>query len=314
MMSSFYLDQTSQKQSVGAMALGSFDGVHLGHRALLVEAMGVSQKKGLKSAALCFSPNPKSYFASEEKPFFQIYSLTQNVDEVLSLGIDAVYIKKFDNSCSQMKADGFLDFVFEKVQFEDLVVGFDFKFGKDRSGDHQSLKAWCVKNSVDLHIVNEQSKDEKKISSTHIKKLLQSAKLEEVKALLGRDHYYRGEVRSDQGLGQKIGFPTLNVVLALETAIAHGVYISVLESGGNTYFGLSNIGTRPTVSQTAPNLVLETHILDSTDVQVGPGDKVKVKLKKFIRPEKKFANIEELKSQIAQDVALAQGQATHYNQ
>jgi len=308
-MSLFYLDQTSQKQSVGALALGSFDGVHIGHRALLEKSIQISRKKGLGSSALCFSPNPKRYFASENSPFLQIYSLEQNLQEVIALGVEAVFIKEFDEACSQMTAEAFLNFVFDKVKFEDLVVGFDFKFGKDRSGDHESLNRWCVKNSVALHIVKEKTQNAQKISSTRIKKLLKAERVEEAAALLGRDHYYRGQVRSDQGLGKQIGFPTLNLVLDLETAIAHGVYTSVLEFNKKTYFGLSNIGTRPTVSKQALNLVLETHILNSNDVQISSGDDVKVELKKFLRPEQKFASIEDLKAQIARDVAIAKSLA-----
>lgn len=306
-MSPFYIDSTSEQQSVGALALGSFDGVHLGHQELLKRALELSRLGGLRSAALSFSPNPKSFFSTPTKPFFQIYDPHQNFTEMLSCGIDSVFIKNFDDECSRMSADEFLNFVFARLKFTHLVVGFDFRLGKDRRGGQRNLHDWCDQNKVELCVVRAQEKFGEKISSTKIKKLLLAGEVGKASDLIGRPHFYQGEVRSDQGLGTKIGFPTLNIELGLNTAIAHGVYTSVLSLNEKMYFGLSNIGMRPTVFESAPHLVLETHILDPQNVEVGPGDLVKVEIKRFMRPEKKFVSIAELKSQIEADVATARG-------
>jgi riboflavin kinase/FMN adenylyltransferase len=311
-MSSFYLDTTIEKQSVGALALGSFDGVHLGHLELLHKSVQISKNLGLRAAALSFSPSPKRYFSNLKNPFLQIYCLDQNIHEIENSGIEAVFIKKFDEDCSLMSAESFLEFVFSKVHFHSLVVGFDFKFGKGRSGGHQKLQDWCDKNKIELYIVAAKRQDNEKISSTRIKNHLIKGEVEKAADLLGRGHSYIGKVRSDQGLGKKIGFPTLNIPLILDTAIAHGVYVSILKSKNKTYFGLSNIGVRPTVFQTASSLVLETHILSSENVEVASGDIVDVQLKKFLRAEQKFASIEQLKDQISKDIVAAQSLASLY--
>jgi len=305
-MSSNILDTTTEKQSVGALALGSFDGVHRGHIELLKKACSIAKNTGTKAATLSFSPNPKDFFSKPEKPFKQIYSLEQNLKEIKSAGIDVTFIKNFDEECSQMSAFEFLDFVFSKVDFKNLVVGFDFKLGKDRSGGQKNLQDWCAKNKIQLYVVSAELENNKKISSTLIKSHLLKGEIEKAVALLGRGHSYHGKVRSDQGLGKKIGFPTLNIPLNLNTAISHGVYVSILRSGEKTYFGLSNVGVRPTVFESASNLVLETHILSSENVKIVSGDTIAVELKNFLRAEQKFANIDELKAQIALDIVTAQ--------
>jgi len=308
-MSSLYLDKACEKQSVGPLALGSFDGVHLGHSALLEKAVEIAKTARSKSSVLTFSPNPKEFFSTPQKPYSQIYSFEQNVEEIKNAGVDEVFIKKFDEDCSKMTADEFLNFVFFKVKFSDLVVGFDFKFGKDRSGNHQNLKKWCDKNEVKLHIVKAQKDSVGKISSTRIKKKLLKGDIEKASKLLGRPHRYLGRICSDQGLGKKIGFPTLNIKLDLSTAIAYGVYASLIKSGKRHYRGISNIGLRPTVFKSAANLVLETHVLGSNNVLIKAGDLVEIELHNFIRSEKKFANIEQLKLQISQDIATAKSLA-----
>jgi len=298
-MSSFYLDDSDQRQSVGALALGSFDGVHLGHQALLQKAVEISRVRGLEAGALCFSPNPKSFFASKDKAFLKIYSLEQNISALLDTGLQKVFVKRFDLQCSQMSASEFLDHLFSKIQFTDIVVGFDFKLGKDRSGGMEKLRVWCDQHSIELHTVEAQNDSEGKLSSTRIKSSLLKGDVEAASKLLGRAHSYIGYVCSDQGIGKKIGFPTLNLKPSLK-------------SGGFKYTCLSNIGVRPTVFETSAHLVLETHILSSDKVSVKPNDLIEVELKQFLRPEQKFDSLEELKRQIAEDVVRAKSLANLY--
>lgn len=302
-MSPFFIDSIDAPVSLGALALGSFDGAHLGHQKLFEAVREASFKSGKPSAVLSFSPHPKSFFSSPKVPFLKVHSMEQNTIQIKRLGVDEVFFKKFDQICSEMTAAEFLNYVFSKLKFEKLVVGFDFRLGKSRNGGIEDLKLWCHEKSIELIVVPRFSIGADKISSTRLKKALLCGDLKEAAACLGRPYSTVGTVYADQGLGEKIGFPTLNLRLDLNTAISYGVYSSTLHFNGKKHHGLSNVGVRPTVSKGQRFLVLETHLLDFEGLELRSGDLVEVEFTSYIRPEKKFANIEELKSQIALDVA-----------
>jgi riboflavin kinase/FMN adenylyltransferase len=302
-MSSFFIDSVDKPLSLGALALGSFDGVHLGHQKLIGIAQKESELLSLPSAVLSFFPHPKSFFSTPDKPFFQIYSNEQNIKELKSFGVDHVLFKKFDKICSDMTAFEFLEYIYSKLKFETLVVGFDFRFGKNRDAGLEALKKWSIENQVKLKVVNKIECEDQKISSTRIKEFLFKPDLDKVKQSLARPYKISGLVYADQGLGRKIGFPTLNLKLDLNTAICRGVYSSFVHFNQKKYKALSNIGLRPTVSNNQTSLALETHILDLKDIEIESGDFIEVEFLKFIRPEKKFATIAELRDQIEADIA-----------
>ena len=308
-MTVIFLDSMVERQSVGALALGSFDGVHLGHKKLLGVLSQEARKAEGPTAVLTFSPHPKDFFSSSERLFYQIYNSEQNFFELSQSGAELVFVKDFDQACSALSAQAFLDLVWSKLSFSALVVGFDFQFGKGKSGGAEDLKNWCQKYGVKLLVVAEHSQSDSKVSSTRIKKALSRGQVKEASDLLGAPYRLIGEVRSDQGLGRRIGYPTVNILLSLNTAIAHGVYASKLTHKDKVFFGVSNIGLRPTVVNQADSLTLETHILlekGGGAISVAPGDQIEVQLQHFLRPEKKFVNLEELRLQIKEDVLRAQ--------
>ena len=306
-MSSFFIDSIDKPVLVGALAVGSFDGAHLGHQRLFEAVYKESLGLAKPSAILSFSPHPKSFFSTVKAPFLKIHSLEQNTIQIKRFGIDKVFFKKFDQACSEMSAPIFLDYVFSKINFAKLIVGFDFRFGKSRCGGLDELKNWCLNKNIELIVVPKIDHSDEKISSTRLKKALLAGNLKEASDFLGRAYSTIGAVYSDQGLGRKIGFPTINLKLDLNTAISYGVYSSVLHFKGKKYFGLSNVGLRPTVAKGQDFLALETHVLDSKGLQIEPGDLIEVEFITYIRPEKKFANLEELRSQIKEDVTHVKG-------
>ncbi len=302
-MNEFNVESLSNSLKIGALALGNFDGVHLGHRELIKVCVKRSNQLGLEPGLLTFTPHPKRFF--EPDTYSRIYEFKQNITIIKSLGILKVFVKTFDKECSEYSSGEFLDFIFKKIKFKTLVVGFDFKFGKNRSGSHDSLLKWCFKNSVELKVIpcQKDSKQEK-ISSTSIKKKLKKGFVDVASDLLGEDYFQSSIVFQDKGLGKKIGFPTINLKLDPKIAIFHGVYLTNCFFAEKSYRSISNIGFRPTISLNENKMVLESHILDSNCPETKNGDLFKVVFKKFIRHEQKFANIDELKSQIKTDIIL----------
>lgn len=302
-MSEINVETLTGELRVGALALGSFDGVHLGHRELLSAAVERSNECGLGAGMLTFSPHPKAYFSPQE--YSRIYSFQQNVCIAKSLGISNIFVKSFDEPCSLLSAEDFMELIFEKIKFKTLIIGFDFKLGKNREGDELALLKWCKEKEINLQTILCKENAGIKISSTRIKENLNKGLVEEASSLLGEEYFHMGEAVRDQGLGRQIGFPTINLKLDHDTHILHGVYLTECVVGGAKYKAISNIGFRPTVTSKQDRLVLETHILDSSFNSLANGVKVKIVFKKFVRTEQKFANIEELKAQIGADVDFA---------
>lgn len=291
----------SQKEPIGAVALGSFDGVHLGHRELFNLAIKVSFAKGLKSAVCTFDPHPKAFL--EPLAYKSIYSLEQNWNLIKSLGVDGSLRLCFDKTTQSMTAKDFLDYLYEFMNFSDLVVGFDFKFGRERSAGLELLKSWCFNKKINLHIVEPVCLNGEKVSSSLIKKYLQAADLKKASELLGGSVHFVGETYSDRGVGAKIGFPTLNLKLLPSACIKKGVYFSRLYFKDKSYPAISNLGNRPTFKSESRELILETHALDA--LPLIKNDEIKVELIEFCRGEQRFESLEALKAQIQQDVGLA---------
>ncbi len=303
-MSEINIEGRLNSFKIGALALGNFDGVHLGHRELIRVCVERSNKLGLESGLLTFAPHPRAFFKPDT--YSRIYEFKQNIRIIKSLGVLKVFIKRFDKECSEYSSAEFLDFIFKKIKFKTLVVGFDFKFGKNKSGSHESLLKWCFKNFVELKVV-ECRKDSKheKISSTSIKKKLKKGLISTASGLLGGEYFQSSIVFQDKGLGKKIGFPTINLKLDPKITILHGVYLTDCFFAGKLYRAISNVGFRPTVFLSEDRMTLESHILDSNCPEIKNGDLFKVVFKEFIRNEQKFANIDELKTQIKADIMLA---------
>lgn len=297
------LDSMTGDVILGALALGNFDGVHMGHRAVLEAAVEASADVEGDAAAITFAPHPREYFAPEA--YSKVYDLDQNIRLMKSFGMRQVFVQKFDHDFSELSAEDFLDFLYQKLKFKNLVTGFDFRFGKNRDGDDEVISNWCKKKNIGFKLVPCFAKNDLKVSTTLIKKKLDLGDVAGVSEILGHTYFHEGVVVQDQGLGKSIGFPTINLKLDSKTKILCGVYKTQIWIKNQAYSSISNIGFRPSVAESLDRMVLETHVLEEGFDENTKGEFVKVEFHKFIRPEQKFSSVSDLQEQIQIDVKAA---------
>lgn len=284
------------------VAIGNFDGVHRGHQALLQRAKGIADREGLRLAALVFEPHPREYFQPDGARF-RLTPLATKAWLLARYGVDVLYALPFDASMAALSADDFMREVLAAgLGAKHIVVGPDFQFGKGRGGTTESLRAFCAANAIGLTVMEPVGEgDIAKISSTAIREMLQTGKPDEAAKLMGHWWSVVGKVEKGDQRGRTIGFPTANVSLKGYLQPALGVYAVKVEVAGKLYGGVANFGRRPTFDK--QDVILEVHVFDYH------GDlyhqEIVVSFVAYLRPEKKFSGLEELKAQIALDAANA---------
>lgn len=288
------------------VALGNFDGVHRGHQQVIGTAAAAARAAGAPLAVLTFEPHPRRFFRPDEPPF-QLTPLRSKVRYVRSLGVDAMFIFPFDHELSQKPADQFVaDVLVNGIRARHLVVGYDFVFGKGRTGDVAMLRAAAARDGFGLTSVEPVRVASGEVySSTNIRRALVEGKPAAAAQLLGRCWEIEGRVEKGQQRGRTIGFPTANVPLDEYIQPALGVYAvwAGVEKGGDTewHMGVANIGWRPTFEGNFVNV--EVYLFDYADDLYG--QMLRVALVEHVRPEKKFDGIAALRDQIAQDCNAA---------
>ena len=275
------------------VTIGNFDGVHLGHQALLAEVKKRAHVLKLESAVITFEPNPKDYF-SQNKPQTRISSLREKIELFNEIKIDRVHIIKFNQEFSKVTANEFISVLIKQLKVKEIVVGEDFCFGRGREGSIKQLSA----SSMKLNIKNKILMDGKRISSTLIRNLLANDKLDEANKYIGRPYSISGKVVHGEKRGRKIGFPTANIHMRHNRPPLKGVFAVKFQN----HFGVANLGIRPSIKG-EKKLQLEVHLLNfSSDLY---GQHVSVIFLKKLRDEKKFKSLDELKEQIKLDVIKA---------
>ena len=275
------------------VTIGNFDGVHLGHQALLTEVKKRAHDLKLESAVITFEPNPKDYF-SQNKPQTRISSLREKIELFNEIKIDRVHIIKFNQEFSKVTANEFISVLIKQLKVKEIVVGEDFCFGRGREGGIKQLSA----SSMKLNIKNKILMDGKRISSTLIRNLLANDKLDQANKYIGRPYSISGKVVHGEKRGRKIGFPTANIHMRHNRPPLKGVFAVKFQN----HFGVANLGIRPSIKG-EKKLQLEVHLLNfSSDLY---GQHVSVIFLKKLRDEKKFKSLEELKEQIKLDVIKA---------
>ena len=276
------------------LALGVFDGVHLGHQAVIAAARGVGDL-----GVLTFDPHPVQVLAPNHAPRRILSSLDQKKRLLSGLGVDFLVIIEFSPEFAAREARKFADDLFA-TGVKKLSAGDDWSFGRGREGNMQRLREWGSESGVDVLEISAILQDGLRISSTRIRKCLQEEDLDSVATMLGRHYSVLGTVVRGRQLGRTIGFPTANVVVADEVLPPNGVY--VVE--GNGVPGVANIGTRPTVDDSRRRS-LEVHLF-TDDLPMDYGWELEVGFLRKIRDEQKFRSLEELRNQIQCDVQNAQ--------
>ena len=285
-----------------AAVIGNFDGVHRGHLEVLKNAKVFSSKSNLPLSVLTFDPHPREFF-SKEKTNFLLQTVLDKAEALSKNNIDYLINLKFDDLLSELSPEQFVEKVLsESLSLKHIFVGKDFKFGKDRAGDINSLKSFGLKYRIGLSSIKLKNQDGTSISSTKIRNNLKKGKIKEANELLGRPYMISGLVIEGDKRGRQIGFPTANISLGKLIRPAFGVYAVLIEGIENKVLrGIANIGRRPTVNDRG--VLLEVNIFDfNEDIY---GKKIFISLIDFIRDEKKFDGIENLKKQIVMDVKLS---------
>ena len=285
-----------------AAVIGNFDGVHRGHLEVLKNAKEFSSKSNLPLSVLTFDPHPREFF-SKEKTNFLLQTVLDKAEALSKNNIDYLINLKFDDFLSELCPEQFVEKVLsESLSLKHIFVGKDFKFGKDRAGDINSLKSFGLKYRIGLSSIKLKNQDGTSISSTKIRNNLKKGKIKEANELLGRPYMISGLVIEGDKRGRQIGFPTANISLGNLIRPAFGVYAVLIEGIENKVLrGIANIGRRPTVNDRG--VLLEVNVFDfNEDIY---GKKIFISLIDFIRDEKKFDGIENLKKQIVMDVKLS---------
>lgn len=290
------LDKSNyDKHSV--VTVGTFDGVHQGHRVVINKLHDLKDKFGCRSVVVTFDPHPQLILKNRSSEIKLLSTTDEKLEIFQKLGVDVVYILEFNVEFSATSAEKFLEvYLVNGIGLEHLVLGFDHSFGKNREGNFESLNALTDKFGFDLYKV-EELRGESKINSTGIRNLLMIGNVAGAREILGDDYSFEGIVVTGDRRGSTIGFPTANVKVSDEHKLipGKGVYFVKVILDDGEYFGMMNIGNRPTVSE-GNDIFIEVNIFNfDKDIY---GKKIKVVLKEYIREEKKFHSLEELVNQL----------------
>ena len=286
-------------QSPCALAIGNFDGLHLGHQALLSKLIQVAKTQHLISAVITFEPHPREFFTPESAPT-RLCSLREKLEHFATAGVERVYVCRFNQSFAKVTADEFMqNILLHALNTQAVLVGEDFRFGAKRAGSIQDF-VHSGFNLISLPQVDspQGSNEATRVSSTRVRMALAAGNLQEASSLLGRPYSMSGKVVHGAKRGRELGYPTANVHMRHERPALSGVYAVKLDGLPS----VANLGIRPTIVG-VPKLLLEVHVLDfSADLY---GQHVQVEFLHKIRDEMKFDSLDALKNQIAKDVAVA---------
>jgi len=286
------------------LTIGKFEGIHLGHQALLAEVTHKAATLGIASAAMVFDPHPYAFL--KDSHYAPLFTNEERHHILKNTNLDYLIIYPFTEILTKMPPEDFCKIIFETYQAKLLIVGENYRFGSGRTGDTALLHKQAATYGAKLQIVPMTTTATDKISTSHIRRLLSDSKIKETQMLLGFRFFIFGIVSAGKQLGRSLGFPTLNIYPSQEKLLPpDGVYSTMVTVNGTCYRGITNIGLRPTVNSTSTVRSVETHLPDYYGDSLY-GEHIKVELLEFIRPERKFDSVEELRIQIAKDIMCIQ--------
>ena len=297
------LSDIAEPLDKGFVTIGNFDGVHLGHQMLFSEVVSRAYQKQGTSVVVTFNPHPLQVI----RPEFGIKLIStydQKVELIALAGIDVLVVIPFTRDFAATSAEAFVDEVLiNTIGVKELVVGYDYAFGKGRQGNIEFLKQQGELKGFPVTVVEPYYVDDMLVSSSKIRELVSEGRMLDVKKLLGRSYQIRGTVQEGKKRGGPVvGFKTANLHLSEEDLCPkHGVYVTQVVYDGKCYGGVLNIGYNPTFGEN--RLSAETHIFDFN--QEIYGKKIKINLLKYLRGEKKFSGPEDLAAQIREDILQA---------
>lgn len=279
-------------------ALGFFDGVHLGHQTLLYGCSRLARNANIGTAAITFDQHPQSLFTRE--PPLLINTTSDRCRLLQQYGMDKVYTYPVNEAVMHMPWQDFLEELVRDQGAAGFVCGYDFRFGHKGEGNAQKLRAFCAQKGLSCLVLPEQTMDGVRVSSTHIRSLLEQGKMETACKFLGHPHILSGKVIAGRQLGRTIGVPTANLSIPEGVVVpASGVYACRVLFDGKSYCAVTNVGSRPTVE--GHQVRTESWILDfEGDLY---GRTITLEFHYFLRPEKRFASLEQLSEAVRADAA-----------
>ena len=285
------------------LAIGFFDGVHLGHQQILRQTLGDARQHEGLALALTFDRHPNTVVAPQRVPPL-IYSLPQRLRAIEALGLDALLLIHFDKAFSQQSGEDFVRALARDLgQLRSICVGANFVFGRKRSGNVELLRKLGVELAFTVHGLAAVSLDGKAVSSTRIREAIHAGDLDAASQMLGRAYSLAGAVVQGDGLGRQLGFPTANISATGLALPPNGVYAVHAQVGERTWRAVLNIGHRPTLKNPQPQLQVEAHLINfHGDLY---GQELEIIFVERLRDEKKFGSLAELRDQIARDILEA---------
>ena len=297
------LEQVQLPASV--LAVGSFDGVHRGHQALIRELVDDARRVGHPAVALTFFPHP-SVVLRGRRPSFYLMSPDEKAEALSALGVDIVVSLRFDQAMAHITASDFLARMKIHLNFQGLWVGEDFALGHQREGNRQFLERAGGTYGYSLHVVPPFLMGGEAVSSTRIREALRSGDVARAGSYLGRPFALPGRVMRGVGRGRRLGFPTTNLAFWDERAYPGvGVYACWVTAGGQRYAAVTNIGLRPTFETDNQSPTIESHLLD---VELDLYDQeITLEFVERLRDERRFGSADALRDQIQRDITRARG-------
>ena len=286
-------------------AVGNFDGVHLGHRAVIERTKALAASRGVASAVLTFEPHPADYFAGRPV-VFRLTPFAVKAQAIEALGVDGAVFLSFGAALAGLPAEAFVEQILVgSLDIGAVVVGWDFHFGKGRSGSPAYLQSAGARFGFDVDVVSKvethAGEAAETVSSSAVRRALEEGDVEGAARRLGRPYAVSGPVISGQKLGRTLGVPTANIALEATNRLAHGIYAARARVEGRWYDGVASFGVRPTVDNGAP--LLETYLFDfDGDIY---GLELTVEFITRIREERKFESLDTLKAEMARDMTRA---------
>ena len=286
----------------GVASIGNYDGVHLGHQSVIEQLAEQRVEHNLPSAIITFEPQPQEYFAPNDAPS-RLMSLRDKVETLSFYGVDRVLCLRFDRKLAELAPESFIQKILvDGLVIKSLVVGDDFRFGKDRRGDFSMLQQAGRRHGFDVIHTRTFDLDGMRVSSTRVRGALETGELDLVERLLGRRFHISGRVVRGDRRGRQWGFPTANVYLQRLHPPLIGVFaVEVYGLAPRSQPGAAYVGSRPTIAGTHP--LLEVHLFDfHRDIY---GKHIRVEFVSKIRGDQNFASVDALREQITRDVAVA---------
>jgi len=289
----------SPDQKPLALTIGNFDGVHLGHQALLQQLRQAAQARGLETAVMIFEPHPREFFTPQQAPT-RLTSLREKMELFRELGIDRVQVCRFTRAFARMPAEDFIHALHEKLAAKYVLIGDDFRFGSGRSGDFALMEKFGSQHGFEVEAMHSVLHHDVRISSTAVRDALAHGKLQFAEKYLGRAYSISGHVEHGNKTGRRLGFPTANIQLRHNRPPVAGIFVvRVRIEGGEWLRGAASLGVRPTVA-TNGRPVLEVYLLDfEQDIY---GKHLHVEFLHKLRDEARFPDLQSLTQQIALDV------------